>query len=384
MNLGLELPEDKKNMFCFKNSVIKSINSESSLKYSYDKENIQVSSFNFEQENKDNKEKISIKSEERKKSLKLPSERKFIEIEREKGSLYQINQTIILENSYNFFNSFVFNQNDKKIEIEELNPDLYILEAEKTINKIQKEAEIWTRNKTKSIDETSIFLKKLKKITFNFLNEERLINKELLKKTLDKLDSEYLPPLLFFQLISLKITKYEEKFAGGYIVYTVELNDKIINKIWTFKCRYSKLRYLYLETKFALALEGKNVELKEFPARKIFGNKDGQFLEERKNKLQNYFDSYLNNKEMKLIMGKGILRSFLFKEICEVIQTEFQEKEKKLEKLDESIEILQEIQKILGNIKKNMDVLKNNETVLLFYYSKKMNKLKAIDMIKSS
>lgn len=383
MNLGLELPEEKKNMFCFKNSVIKSINSESSLKYSYDKENIKVSSFNFEQENKENKEKISIKSEERKKSLFLPSERKFIEIEREKGSLYQINQTFILENSYNFFNS-LFNHNDKKIEIEELNADLYILEAEKTIEKIQKEAEIWTRNKTKSVDENNIFIKKLKKIAFNFLDEERLINKELLKKTLDKLDSEYLPPLLFFQLISLKITKFEEKFAGGYIVYTLELNDKILKKIWTFKCRYSKLRYLYLETRFALALEGKNVELKEFPARKIFGNKDGQFLEQRKNNLQNYFDSYLNNKEIKLIMGKGILRSFLFKEICEVIQSEFQEQEKKLEKLDESIEILQEIQKIIGNIKENMDVLKNNETVLLFYYSKKMNKLKAIDMIKSS
>jgi len=290
----------------------------------------------------------------------------------------QINQTFILDSSILMNGNFFKNEN---LDLESFNEAYYIQENEKTINKIAKEVQI--KNSLgimNSPDQKKSFIN-LKRFAKNLFNEHILIMKELLKKTLDKFDSYSLSTLLFFDLIAIKINNYYET-ENGHIEYNIELYDKILDKSWKFDCRYSKLRRLHLETKFSLALEGNLIKIAEFPPRNFFGNKNPNFLEHRKRKIQAYFDNYIKNKNSNVILEKGILRYFFYREIWREIEKSHS---KKLEEIEEMkllndvtfTQIIIKINEVFEEIKHNLALLNRNEALIFIYYQ---NKIKAISM----
>lgn len=279
-----------------------------------------------------------------------------------------INNTIILDSS-NFMDTYFFN--NENINVENFSQNFYIEENQRIIKKMGEESQIRAMSDNPN-DNYQIF-KKLIIFTKKLYAENLLIVKELLKKTLDKFDG-------YFELISIKIPGYEIN-SDGIIEYKIELFDKLLNKSWNFNSRYSKLRRLHLETKFSLALEGKNIKISDFPQRKFFGNKSKEFIEQRKWKLQTYFDNYLKNKNANSIMEKGILRYFFYREIWAEIEKSYLKRLKELDiiKNERNIgetPILIKINEIFEEIKKNLSLLDKNEAVIFIYYQ---NKFKSMD-----
>jgi hypothetical protein len=273
-------------------------------------------------------------------------------------------------------------------DLENFNEAFYIQENEKYIKKINDEFALRNRNHNLQLVDNSQKIDKpnmeklfftLKKFLKNLYNEQILIMKELLKRTLDKFDSYSIKSLLYFDLISVTIKGYEKE-ADGHIEYIIELLDKLLNKSWEFKARFSKLRRLHLETKFSLALEGKNFEISEFPHRRWFGNGDDVFIEFRKRKLQAYFDSYIKNKNSFSLIDKGILRHFFYREIWADL---WKIHLKNIKELDEANDfnkmshpqMVSKINEIFEEVKTNLCLLSKNEALVFIYYQ---NKYKAL------
>lgn len=425
MNLALEIPqnfkEDKKSAFFYKNSVLQSIVSDSQAsKPSLDHEerknsgfflenqgnspeidrprSITVTSFKLETPEKpsDSPKKLSLKnlgslriSHKTQENIVKSSVFKEITANKPGNSPKSgnnivncsgfpnnpsINQTVFLDNSSNFFNSvYVFYNETRVPDPETFNESLYMQENEKIIENFSQEVEKPERIPIKAPN----FVRNLRRFAANLLNEELIITKELLKKSLDKLDSENLPTFLHFSLISLKIIDYKTNISQGFIEYTIEFCDKMLNKTWKFACRYSKLRNLYLETKYAVSLEGENVmNFPRFPSRTLFPNKKTQFLESRRRRLQSFLENYLSNSEGTLIMEKGILRSFLFREIWGEILKSYKEKTQKIADLKE-FELLKEIRGTLERNKEGLELAKRNEALFFIYYQNKLKRIQA-------
>lgn len=89
---------------------------------------------------------------------------------------------------------------------------------------------------------------KFEKIHHNISYLLRKINKdhflivhELLKKSVDKLDSETLRTLNYYNLLIFHIEGYARS-EHGFIEYLMVLEDKIIGKTWRCTTRYSNFR----------------------------------------------------------------------------------------------------------------------------------------------
>lgn len=418
VNLALELPqglnEEKKSAFFYKNSVLQSIISDSQgSKLSLNQEERKNSTIFLENhrnslENERSITVTSFKAETPEK--KHDSQRKLAKSLRishkipennAKSSVFKeisvnkpenspktgkdahnfnnfpnnssVNQTIFLDNSSNFFNSLYVIYNETRIpDAEAFNESLYMRENEKIIENFSYEAEKTGRIALKAAN----FLGNLRKFAGNLLHEELIITKELLKKSLDKLDSENLPTFLHFSLISLRVCGYKEHESEAFIEYAIEFTDKMLDKAWKFYTRYSKLRNLYLETKYALALEGKSASFPRFPSRTLFPNKNPQFLEARKRRLQAFLDNYLGNSGISLLMEKGILRSFLFREIWAQNLEDFRGKLAKVAEMKEN-ELLKEIRETLERNKVALELEKRNEALFFIYYRNKLKRIQA-------
>ena len=87
--------------------------------------------------------------------------------------------------------------------------------------------------------------------------------------------------------------KNYEIFSGHveYIVTLICETDDSINV--EFKDRYSSLKDLHE----ALKKEANSINFPKFPPKKLFGNLDEKFLNERKIKLQHYFNTILGSKD---------------------------------------------------------------------------------------
>jgi hypothetical protein len=84
------------------------------------------------------------------------------------------------------------------------------------------------------------------------------------------------------------------EITGGHVEYVINLiceKDSSINV--EFKERYSNLKDLH-ET---LKKEANSINFPKFPPKKLFGNLDEKFLNERKIKLQHYFNTILGSRD---------------------------------------------------------------------------------------
>lgn len=396
--MAFELPnnfdklDEKKSSFYFKNSIVDSIktNSEaSSLKREglskkelapsltspiqiQTKENcVQIKEMETSKE-LSSKRSIINKPLNSKASMLLNSHTPSINI------FNQINPTFIIDSGSMVTNHF----KNENIDLDAFNEAFYINENEKIIRKINVEfsqrLRIPSLQKSENPDQEKLF-QTLKKFLKNLYAENLLVAKELLKKTLDKFDSHSIRTLLFFDLISINIKGYEQE-PDGHFEYIIELFDKLLNKTWEIKARYSKLRRLHLETKFSFALEGRHLEISEFPTRKWFGNNDEIFLEHRKKRLQAYFDSYIKNKNSLALIDRGILRHFFYREIWANIESAHRKNLEELEVAKDFSKISYEkmvskINDVFEGIKTNLELAGRSEAMVFIYYQ---NKLKAL------
>jgi len=81
---------------------------------------------------------------------------------------------------------------------------------------------------------------------------------------------------------------------SGHVEYVINLiceKDNSINV--EFKDRYSNLKDLHE----ALRKEANSINFPKFPPKKLFGNLDEKFLNERKIKLQHYFNTILGSRD---------------------------------------------------------------------------------------
>lgn len=84
------------------------------------------------------------------------------------------------------------------------------------------------------------------------------------------------------------------EILSGHVEYIINLiceKDSSINV--EFKERYSNLKDLHE----SLKKEANSINFPKFPPKKLFGNLDEKFLNERKIKLQHYFNTILGSKD---------------------------------------------------------------------------------------
>ena len=96
--------------------------------------------------------------------------------------------------------------------------------------------------------ETNINLNTLKKIHSKCdnliikINEQYMsIQQSLLLKTLNKMNSHSMPSLTYFNLFNFRFLNYSFK-EDNHIEYLIQIEDKILHKIWEFGVRYADLR----------------------------------------------------------------------------------------------------------------------------------------------
>ncbi len=97
---------------------------------------------------------------------------------------------------------------------------------------------------------------------------------------------------MFVLTLYLKIRNFE--ILNGHVEYIVNLiseKDGSINV--EFKERYSNLKDLHE----SLKKEANSINFPKFPPKKLFGNLDEKFLNERKIKLQHYFNTILGSRD---------------------------------------------------------------------------------------
>lgn len=295
----------------------------------------------------------------------------------------QINQTFIFDSTNLLSNLF----RNEQVELENFSQAFYINQHERFVKQVNEEFAS-KRNAARNVveqkpdyeREQEKLFQTLKPFLKTLYNESLLLMREMVKRTIDKFDSSSIRTLLFFDLLAISIKGHVQE-ADGHIEYLIELSDRLLDKNWNFKARYSKLRRLHLETKFSLALEGKNkFGLAEFPNRCWFGNKEQVFLELRKRRLQAYFDGYLKQASAASLIDRGMLRQFFFREILATIERDFSQKLQELERAKGFLDFPQEklVNRINGTfeeIKGNLNVLGRNEALVFIYYQ---NKHKAV------
>lgn len=89
--------------------------------------------------------------------------------------------------------------------------------------------------------------------------------------------------------LSLKFKGFTE--VGDHFDYIIEVSNLVNGEIWKFQRRYSVLREIHEQFKSAFG-----VTLK-FPPKKMFGNKNPKFLEQRRADLEGFFVSITKMKE---------------------------------------------------------------------------------------
>ena len=86
-------------------------------------------------------------------------------------------------------------------------------------------------------------LSKCKNLSIKMNEQYISIQHSLLHKTLNKINSNNMPTLTYFNLLALRFLKYEFK-DDGHVEYLVQIEDKILHKTWEFTVRYATLRLL--------------------------------------------------------------------------------------------------------------------------------------------
>lgn len=102
------------------------------------------------------------------------------------------------------------------------------------------------------------------------------------------------------------------EILSGHVEYSITLiceNDNKINV--EFKDRYSNLKDLHE----AMRKEANSINFPKFPPKKLFGNLDEKFLNERKIKLQHYFSTILGSKDFSQLPSlnkwiEGLINNF--------------------------------------------------------------------------
>ncbi|CAG9318256.1 unnamed protein product [Blepharisma stoltei] len=92
--------------------------------------------------------------------------------------------------------------------------------------------------------------------------------------------------------MSLSIVIGEYSLAKGHIEYILIITDNVSGERWSFKRRYSQIRHLHQNLKHFSS------QVPKFPPKKIFGNKNKEFIETRKRSLEIYLNSLSNNHEL--------------------------------------------------------------------------------------
>ncbi|CAG9333454.1 unnamed protein product [Blepharisma stoltei] len=92
--------------------------------------------------------------------------------------------------------------------------------------------------------------------------------------------------------MSLSIAIGEYSLSKGHIEYTIIVTDNISGERWSMRRRYSQIRQLHQ------ILKNFSSQVPKFPPKKIFGNKNKEFLETRKKGLEDYLISIANNHEL--------------------------------------------------------------------------------------
>ncbi|OMJ77660.1 hypothetical protein SteCoe_22700 [Stentor coeruleus] len=89
--------------------------------------------------------------------------------------------------------------------------------------------------------------------------------------------------------LSVKFKGFTE--VGDHFDYIIEVSNLVNGEIWKFQRRYSLLREIHEQFKSAFGVTQK------FPPKKMFGNKNPKFLEQRRSDLETFFISITKMKE---------------------------------------------------------------------------------------
>lgn len=87
----------------------------------------------------------------------------------------------------------------------------------------------------------------------------------------------------------IKVTDYDD--LRGHVEYTVEVRD-LTGESWCFKRRYSALRF------FHELIKKSEKRVPNFPPKKLFGNLNPDFLENRRKQIEQYFNALVHIPEI--------------------------------------------------------------------------------------
>jgi len=138
------------------------------------------------------------------------------------------------------------------------------------------------------------------------------------------------------------------EISQGHVEYIVNLiseKDNCINV--EFKERYSNLKELHE----SLKKEANSINFPKFPPKKLFGNLDEKFLNERKIKLQHYFNTILGSRDFSQLSTLNKWIESLLKNYNK--NKDSQKQEGKITKANDS-------NQSLNNINKNTKLNQNN------------------------
>ena len=155
------------------------------------------------------------------------------------------------------------------------------------------------------------FIEKYKKV----LGASIFFNRELLNKSMGNLDSMKLEIMPNLFNISIDPSKIRNRDNNSYYEYYFLIKDNLLNKTWSFYCRYSKLLHFHKELCKEMKINGflmkYQCKLPQFPKKKWFGNKNKEFIKIRGKGLLNYLYEVMHNKAC---LEEGSLKNFLFNE----------------------------------------------------------------------
>ena len=99
--------------------------------------------------------------------------------------------------------------------------------------------------------------------------------------------------------MKIKFTRIRD--SGDHLEYGIQVEDTVTGVIWEFFQRYSQLRNIHNTLKrFSIPIS--------FPKKKFFGNRNCEFVQQRKSDLERYFSKvFLDPKLLKIIRNSKLL-----------------------------------------------------------------------------
>ena len=216
--------------------------------------------------------------------------------------------------------------------------------------------------------------------------QHKIIINSLLQKSLSKFNSKSLYILNHFNLLTFNVVEYNIVNSDNHVEYLIEIEDKLMQRVWTFYTRYAHLRELHNNLQ-----KISHQPYIDFPSKTWIYNKDKNFLNQRLHSLKIYFAKLLSTKCYENIIDNSNFKDFLYSSIWKQMENNFDDHFPSITKwsdlrgheIKNDFQYQQLLTKIkdfeirkldnkLLNIAQDMDILEQNDTICLMHFDEKM------------